>query len=372
VQETLWLGLMSGTSVDGVDSVLLQCRGDAMDLVDRREHPIPQALRQGIIDISHSGDDEIERLGVLDRQIGALFADAALALLAQSGMGADRVSAIGSHGQTVRHRPPSAGGDPHTRFTLQIGDPATIAECTGITTVADFRRRDIAAGGEGAPLAPAFHAVAFSQPGTDRAVVNIGGIANVSLLRGGELVAGFDTGPGNTLMDQWALRHLGQPCDRGGSWAAGGRIEPVLLARLMAHPYLAASGPRSTGRETFNLRWLDGHLPDHALPPQDVMATLAEFTAESIALGIERGGIDPAEIFVCGGGSRNGHLMSRLARRLAPRPVEHTGALGIDPEWVEAAAFAWLASRTMAGLPGNAPAVTGAAGPRVLGAVFSA
>ncbi len=360
---------MSGTSVDGIDAALLECGESGMQLVATREHPLSDSLRRRIADISHSGDAEIERLGPLDREIGAAFAQAALALLREAGRSRSEVTAIGSHGQTVRHRPPSSGGDPATRFTLQIGDPNTIAELTGITTVADFRRRDIAAGGEGAPLAPAFHAAAFSSPQRCRAVINIGGIANLSLLRGEQLVAGFDTGPGNTLLDHWIQRHREQPCDLGGNWAAAGSVDPVLLGTLLQHPYLQGeAGPRSTGKEAFNLQWLDAQLEQAGrIEPVDVMATLAEFTAASIASWI---GPEVEQVFVCGGGAHNADLMRRLQQRVGSRPLASTAELGIHPDWVEAAAFAWLAHRTLAGLPGNAPAVTGAAGPRVLGAVY--
>jgi anhydro-N-acetylmuramic acid kinase len=368
----LFVGLMSGTSVDAVDSALLRCDGNNVELLHTREHPIEPALKSRIAAISHSGPDEIERLGVLDRELGEVFATATNVLLAQAGSDAGTVQAIGSHGQTVRHRPPSARqGD--TAFTLQLADPNTIAELTGITTVADFRRRDVAAGGEGAPLAPAFHAAALASAGINRAIVNIGGIANVSLLRGTELSAGFDSGPGNTLLDHWIARHHGAACDLDGQWAAGGQVDAGLLAQLLRHSYLQRSGPRSTGKEAFNLDWLDQELAaSPTLAAQDVQATLTEFTAATIAAPIEGCEFAVDEVYICGGGAHNGDLMRRLQARLAPRLVASSAVIGMDPDWVEAATFAWLASRTLAGLPGNAPVVTGARGPRVLGAIYPA
>ena len=367
----LFVGLMSGTSIDAVDCALLDCTGDRVSLLATHEHAIPGDLRQRIADISHCGTAEIERMGALDRELGQLFAAAALHLLEQTGTSTARVSAIGSHGQTIRHRPASAAGD-SPAFTLQIGDPNTIAEVTGITTVADFRRRDIAAGGEGAPLAPAFHAAAFAAPHNNRAIVNIGGISNATLLRGMALEQGFDTGPGNTLLDHWVRRHRGQACDLDGRWAASATVHQGLLDTLLSHTYFDLTGPRSTGKEAFNLDWLDQVLRAHPqAEPGDIQATLAQFTVESIARGIASAGIDVDQVYVCGGGAHNTDLMDRLRARLAPAKVDTTAALGMNPDWVEAAAFAWLAQRTLDGLAGNAPAVTGAAGERILGGVFA-
>ncbi|MFO7551128.1 MAG: anhydro-N-acetylmuramic acid kinase [Haliea sp.] len=367
----LYVGIMSGTSIDAVDTALVRCTRQGCELLATLEHPIAPELRGDIVAISQPGDDEIERLGPLDRKLGALFADAVLTLLANTCYDKSDIAAVGSHGQTVRHRPPSAGN--RTPFTLQIGDPNTIAELTGITTVADFRRRDIAAAGEGAPLAPGFHAAAFARKGKSRAVVNIGGIANITLLSGTRLVSGFDTGPGNTLLDQWTHRHIGLAYDRDGQWAAEGQVNAALLEQLRSHPYLARRGPRSTGKEAFNLAWLQSCLqPLPALEPREVQATLAEFTADCIAGAIIGAESAVDEVYVCGGGARNTDLMRRLYRLLAPRHLDTTAALGIDPEWVEAAAFAWLAWRTMSGLAGSNAAVTGAQGARVLGGIYPA
>lgn len=366
----LYVGLMSGTSIDGIDAALVSIDPAGTHLLHCREHPIPGKIRDQTAAISHSGADEIERMGRLDRALGALFAEAALALLDDANTASNAVSAIGCHGQTIRHRPPS-GGETRHPFTLQIGDPNTIAELTGITTVADFRRRDIAAGGEGAPLAPAFHASAFARPGCNRAIVNIGGIANASLLRGEELLAGFDTGPGNTLLDHWIQRHQGTRYDRDGAWAASGEPIRTLLDDLMTHPYFTLSGPRSSGKEAFNLAWLDAELEQHpGVAACDVQATLAQLTALSISAALEREDFRPDGVYVCGGGAHNRHLMDRLSRALETVTVASTASLGIAPDWVEAATFAWLAQRTLAGLAGNAETVTGATGPRILGAIY--
>jgi anhydro-N-acetylmuramic acid kinase len=362
---------MSGTSVDAIDSALVRCGRDDVAIVATHQHGIPADIKKRIAAISHSGSDEIERLGVLDRELGRLFAQATIELLAVADTQRTQVRAIGSHGQTIRHRPPSAAARAIESFTLQIGDPSTIAECTGITTVADFRRRDIAAGGEGAPLAPAFHAAAFAAPGINRAIVNIGGIANVSLLEGPELRMGFDTGPGNTLLDLWILQHRGDDHDAGGQWSNTGQVNRALLAKLLAHTYFNKAGPRSTGKEEFNRAWLEGQLVGlDAIAPVDVQATLVELTVTSIARAISNCPFQVAEIYVCGGGSHNTHLMRRLAAQLAPATVASTAAVGMDPDWVEAATFAWLASRTLDGLAGNAPVVTGAAGTRILGGIY--
>ena len=367
----LFIGLMSGTSVDGIDCALVQIKDEQVQLVHTLQQDIPTEIREQVATLSHSGPGEIERMGVLDRHLGQLFGHAALSLLAAADVSAADITAIGSHGQTIRHRPPSGGHAGEQSFSLQIGDPNTIAEATGITTVADFRRRDIAAGGEGAPLAPAFHRGAFGQEGVNRAIVNIGGIANASLLQGNKLIAGFDTGPGNTLLDHWIERQQHKPFDRDGQWAASGTINAALMEKLMAHPYLALTGPRSTGKEAFNLPWLFDLLAGlPGIPAEDVQATLAQYTAQTIANAVA-GHTTPEikEVYLCGGGAHNGDLVRRLQEALPNCAVSNTSDLGIDPDWVEAATFAWLAQQSLAGLAGNAPEVTGAAGERILGAI---
>lgn len=359
-----YVGLISGTSIDGVDAGLVRVDGDGIHLETALGLPYPDDLARELRALCQPGDNEIERLGPVDNGVAATFADAVAELLAQSGHRATDIRAIGSHGQTLRHRP--EGTSP---FTLQVGNPSAIAERTGITTVADFRRRDMAAGGQGAPLASAFHAAVFSDPSEARAVVNIGGIANVTLLVPGEPVRGFDTGPGNTLMDAWIREHRGEGFDADGSWAATGFVDPVLLDALLADPYFSLTGPRSTGPETFNLGWVNNHLlTDPA--PEAVQRTLLELSALTIVRGLAGTGV--ARVVVCGGGVHNALLMAQLARLLAPVPVVPSATLGIDPDWVEAATFAWLAHRTLEGLPGNAPSVTGASGERILGAVYAA
>ena len=362
---------MSGTSVDAIDCALVSCQSGNAEVLTTCEYPIPQHLKHDIAALSQPGADEIERMGVLDRELGALFAGAALSLLKNARVDPDEVAAIGTHGQTIRHRPASVTDSRHRGFTLQIGDPNTIAEITGITTVADFRRRDIAAGGEGAPLAPAFHAATLSAEGVNRAIVNIGGIANATLLKGTELIAGFDTGPGNTLLDHWIQEKQGEACDRDGRWSAAGNIDEQLLARLMTHPFFTLTGPRSTGKEAFNLAWLKKMLgQSSAIAAGDVQTTLVELTAKSIALAIKNHSPVPTEVFVCGGGAHNTHLMQRLALHAKPAKLDTTAALGMDPDWVEAAAFAWLACQTLTNRAGNAPVVTGAAGERILGGIY--
>lgn len=367
-----YVGLMSGTSVDGVDAVVVEMDTQARPaILAARCLPMPPALRERILALSSPGDGEVDRLGVLDVELGRLFAGAALQVIADAGLQPRDVRAIGSHGQTVRHRAAHVA----TPFTLQIGDPNTIAELTGITTVADFRRRDIAAGGQGAPLVPAFHAAMFRLPDRDRVVANIGGMANLTVLpaaQGEAPVRGFDTGPGNVLMDAWHDLHRGSPVDHDGRWARGGRIDEALLDAMLADPFLATAPPKSTGREHFDLAWLQARLAGlgHPVAPRDVQATLVEFTARSVAEATLSWGTRSGDLFLCGGGAHNGFLRERLAAALPDHRVATTAELGIDPDMVEAMAFAWLASRTLAGLPGNLPAVTGASRPVVLGGIY--
>jgi anhydro-N-acetylmuramic acid kinase len=364
----LYAGLISGTSMDGVEAVLLEMDGAAIAIRAAHHHDYPADLRRTLERTVAQPDGLTpDELGQLDARIGEVFAAAALALLARSGTPAAAVRAIGSHGQTLLHRP--RGPAP---FTLQIGDPNIIAERCSVDVVADFRRRDVAAGGEAAPLAPGFHAAVFTRPGEDVAVVNIGGIANVTLLGEDGSVRGFDTGPGNCLMDLWATRTLGQPYDRDGGQASAGRPDEHLLRLLLEEPYLAVPFPKSTGRELFNSAWLDARLGNVQREQADVQATLNEYTAITIAQAITGlAGLAPRALHVCGGGAFNAELMRRLAVRLPGARVADTGAIGIPPDQVEAALFAWLAHRRVENLAGNQPAVTGARGRRVLGAIYS-
>ncbi|HEY6985166.1 MAG TPA: anhydro-N-acetylmuramic acid kinase [Rhodanobacteraceae bacterium] len=363
---SLYLGLISGTSADGIDAALVRFE-PRLEVIGASTTPYADALRACILALATTrAAIDLDDYGRLDVEIGACFADAALALLRATRVDPAEVAAIGSHGQTVRHRP--GGAHP---FTLQIGDPSVIAERTRITTLADFRRADVAAGGQGAPLLPALHAALFAAPDRTRVVLNLGGIANITVLARGRDVLGFDTGPANCLLDAWALRHLGTPRDENGVWAKSGRVDRDLLATLMSDSYFAAPPPKSTGREHFNLEWLDARLPANA-DAKNVQATLLTLSATTIAQAIRAATPDVREVFACGGGAHNPALMDALRSELAPATVANTSALGLDPDYVEAAGFAWLARARLAGAPGNLPAVTGARGPRLLGAIYPA
>ena len=364
----LFIGLISGTSADGIDAVLMEFT-PAPRIVATHFSPYPEPVRERVLKLSTGryAGDPVDELGGLDVELGELFAAAALALLHQSRVPASQVRAIGSHGQTVRHRPRA-----RHPFTLQIADPNVIAARTGIAVVADFRRRDVALGGQGAPLLPAFHQVAFAGPSEERVVANIGGIANITLLPPRGEVRGFDTGPGNVLMDLWSREHLGTPYDKDGDFAAGGRVDEALLTALLADPYFATPPPKSTGPEHFNQAWLTAALGGRMPAAADVAATLSELSARSIAAAVQHHAPATRTLYVCGGGAHNGHLMGRLAACLPRAEVMSTEALGIHPDWVEAAGFAWLARQTLEGLPGNLPSVTGAGKHTVLGAIYPA
>ena len=365
----LFVGTLSGTSVDGIDAALVRF-GTRPELIASHSLAFPAELKAELLALGRPGDNEIDRLGRADVALGRLFARAVNELLAKASLTTRDVRAVGSHGQTIRHRP---GFDP--AFTLQIGDPNVIATETGIAVVADFRRKDLALGGQGAPLVPAFHEAVFRTAENDRVVVNIGGIANLTALSADPTapVLGFDTGPGNTLLDAWARRVLGTPMDRDGALAAGGRMVPELLRAMLAEAYFAQPAPKSTGPEQFSTAWLETHLAGLAEPPSDsdVQATLVALTARSIANAIKAlpRGAAP-EVFVCGGGARNPVLMRALRGELPGSEVATTDALGVGGDWVEAMAFAWLARQRVLGLPGNCPRVTGASRAAVLGAVF--
>lgn len=368
-----YIGLMSGTSVDGIDAVLVAIDGPGqIRLLATHQHPYPPDVRAQIQSLTsavpgNGNSSELERAGELDMALGGLFADAANRVREKTSLHISDIRAIGSHGQTLRHRPRAA----HP-FTIQIANPSMIAERTGITTVADFRPRDMAAGGQGAPLVPAFHHWLFHRPGCARVVVNIGGIANITYLpkTPSTPIIGFDTGPGNTLLDQWIEKHQGNHYDRDGEWAASGNISAPLLTRLLNDPYFAEAPPKSTGREHFNLVWLEQHLRATApLSAVDVQASLVELTVSTIALAIQGlGEVD--EVYICGGGAHNRHLMRRLQQQLHPVPVVDTASLGLPPDWVEAVAFAWLAHQALDGLPGNLPSVTGARHTVILGGIY--
>ena len=368
----LYLGLISGTSADGIDAALVRFQPHC-ELAFGRTYAWDEALRTRLIALGQGGEaTSLDELGELETILARAFADAATRAIADAGMDRSQVRAIGSHGQTVRHRPESSAP-----FTWQLGDGNVIAERSGLTTVADFRRRDVAAGGHGAPLMPAFHAAMLRSSQEDRAVLNLGGIGNFTLLPklagakpGG--VRGFDTGPANALMDAWCERHTGQAYDAGGALAASGEVDADLLARLLDDPWFALPPPKSTGREQFHLRWLEARLGSARISPADVQATLLELSAITVADALRATQAGTARVLGCGGGVHNAALMARIAAHLPGVKVESTAAHGLDPDYVEAMGFAWLARETLAGRPGNLPSVTGATGPRVLGAIYSA
>ena len=368
----LCIGLISGTSMDAVDAALVAFEDDGVTTVATHSASIPGDLKHELHALAQDPSGAAIRFWNADAELGAVFARAALELLDIAGIGPRDVTAIGSHGQTVYHAPRST-----PPLTVQLGDPNLIAERTGITTVADFRRRDIAAGGEGAPLAPAFHRAMFSAPGVERGVLNLGGIANLSVLPANpeRPLLGFDTGPGNTLLDACMRRRLGADMDRDAALASQGEVIPSLLAALLDEPYFDRAPPKSTGRELFNETWLDARVPASAMAearPQDMLRTLCELTVETVATAIERFAPGIRELWLCGGGTRNPVIVGRLAERVAPVTVDTTTRLGVHPDWVESAAFAWLAMRTLAGESGNAPTVTGAAREMILGGIHRA
>jgi anhydro-N-acetylmuramic acid kinase len=358
------IGLMSGTSLDGVDAVLVDFSKAHPAALSAAHRPYPQKLRDRLLQLHQPGLDDLHVAATLSQELVGIYADAAHAVLQHAGIERTQVAAIGCHGQTIRHQPDLG-------YTLQLNNPALLAEMTGLSVVADFRSRDIAAGGQGAPLVPAFHSALFRDAHKTRAILNIGGIANLTLLKPDTPTLGFDCGPGNMLLDAWIQRHQRQSFDDQGQWAAAGTVLPELLEHLLRHHYLAATPPKSCGREQFNLTWLDPVIPS-AARPIDIQATLLSLTAISIQQAMKRwcGPVD--ELYVCGGGARNTALINQLSQLLPATTIQTTDSLGLPAEHVEATAFAWLAWRTLHGLPGNLPEVTGAAGPRILGAIYPA
>ncbi len=367
-----FIGLMSGTSLDGIDAVVVafghaensDAGGNAPRLHHSHYQPFDPALRDALLALQAPGHDELHRASLAANELARAYAAAVRTLLTQAALNAADIEAIGCHGQTVRHRPDLG-------YTTQLVNAALLAELTGITVINDFRSRDIAAGGQGAPLVPAFHRQLFHSPAEHRVIVNIGGIANITNLPPAGTVTGFDCGPGNALMDGWISANLGQPYDLDGAWAATGVSIDILYNRLFLNDYFYMPPPKSTGRDTFHLAWVRQALSG-AERPQDVQATLLELTVQGIAQAIQKFCAGAQAVFVCGGGAHNGALMARLALLLPRQRVTHTGTLGLDADWVEALAFAWLARLTLLRLPGNLPEVTGAKGPRVLGAIYPA
>jgi len=365
----LYIGLMSGTSMDGIDAALVEIDEGNIQLIASHSHPIPPSLKEKLKLLSlDSKQASIDMLGEADTELGITFADAVLQLIEKSCIKAEQVTAIGSHGQTIRHRP-----DLQNSFSLQIGDANRISHLTGITTVADFRRKDMAAGGEGAPLAPAFHQQVFHSNEKNLAILNIGGISNLTFLPADKKLPcfGFDCGPGNMLMDAWIQKNKRKNYDKNGDWAASATAETDLVNQFMQDEFILTCPPKSTGREHYNLEWLEKQLENLSqLSSEQVQASLCQFTCDSIAHAIEHHLPDISTLIVCGGGIHNRHLMKQLAEKLSNISIESSDAHGVHPDWVEAIAFAWLASQTVNGRTGNLPAVTGAAQAKVLGAIY--
>lgn len=362
-----FIGLMSGTSLDGIDAALVSFENQQCNFIGAIEHNIPESLRQELLALCQPGYNEIDRMGTADRELGNHFAAACNKLLEISHTQPGQINAIGSHGQTIRHRPNN-----NPAFTLQIGDPNTIAQLTGITTVADFRRRDIAAGGQGAPLAPVFHQAIFSSTEHNRAVINIGGMANVTFLGSDGSIAGFDTGPGNVLMDSWIKKCCDKKYDAEGLWAASGTPIAALTDILLSHEYFSKQSPKSTGREEFDLAWLESCIGKNHYKSEDVQASLLELTAQTIAREVENLPAAVAGTYICGGGAYNTHLMHRLAALTKTNPFGDTSLLGIPPEWVEAVGFAWLAKQALNGQQTRLSAITGANADVISGAIYQA
>lgn len=369
-----YIGLMSGTSLDGVDGVLSRVEGGRWHTVAHAHRPFPTALRHTLLALNTPGPDELHQAALASQALAVLCAEVVQAVCEQAQVLPAEVRAIGAHGQTVRHRP-------ELGYTLQLNQPALLAELTGIDVVADLRSRDVAAHGQGAPLVPAFHEAVFAQTDHTVVVLNIGGMANLSILRPGQGPLGFDCGPGNALLDMWCHRQTGRNFDANGEWGAGGSVREGWLADALADPFFALPPPKSTGRDLFNTEWLQRWLAPHGLTgaptdepgiARDVQATLCELTARSASQALLAHAPDATEVVVCGGGALNGDLMQRLARHLPGQRVCRSDAHGMDVMQVEAAAFAWLAWAHVHRVPGNLPAVTGARGPRVLGALYPA
>jgi anhydro-N-acetylmuramic acid kinase len=362
-----YIGLMSGTSMDALDAVLVELGGAQPQLHSSLSRPLPGSLREQLIRLASPGDNEIELAARTDVLLGRFSAETVQQLLQQADVAAADICAIGSHGQTIRHGPNSS-----PPYTVQIGDGNSIAQLTGITTVADFRRRDMVVGGQGAPLVPAFHSALYRSNTDNRVALNLGGIANITVLPAepSTPVIGFDTGPANGLMDAWCQQRLHQAYDEDGRLAADGKVNQTLLAQLESDPYFKQAPPKSTGREHFNLDWVLSQLPAEDLSDEDTLATLAELTVRTVANAIYTHAPNTAEVIVCGGGAYNPHLMQRLRANLPGVTINSSAAYGVEPRWIEAMAFAWLARQTLNHLPGNLPAVTGANASVILGAIY--
>lgn len=358
---------MSGTSLDGIDAAIVDFTDNNICLLNSHYQPYPKSVRQKLRNICN-GNGSIQDLAEMDSVLGQLYSESVLTLLEESALNKEDIKAIGNHGQTICHHPKQPNP-----YTLQIGDPNIIAELTGISVAADFRRRDIAVGGQGAPLVPAFHQAIFRSSTESRAIINIGGISNITYLPHSQVekVSGFDCGPGNTLMDYWVENHSGKMFDDNGQWACSGKVSQPLLQHLLTDPFFALSPPKSTGTDYFSPDWLEERLNELELniAEEDIQATLTELTAQTISSAVKKLSTEPVNLYICGGGARNSYLVERL-KLISGSPVQTTESLSVSPDWVEAMAFAWLARQTVKGSPGNLPEVTGASRPVILGGLY--
>jgi len=366
--DTLFfIGVMSGSSLDGIDVALTEISNDHCSVVATHFQAYPANIKQSLLALHFPTDNELEQSALMANQLARLYAQAVNTLLEESNFKSEDITAIGCHGQTIRHQP-TINND--IGYTIQLGNNALLAELTNISVVGDFRSRDIAASGQGAPLVPAFHKAIFSSPDKNRVILNIGGIANITYLTTTGSVLGFDSGPGNILLDHWVKQHLGQEYDADGTWAATGEIHQTLLNSMLADPYFSLTPPKSTGRDLFNAPWLQQHLRDLTCTPEDVARSLVALSTQSISQAIKQYCPKVDEVYLCGGGAHNQLLQDTLQLALGDTPLATTDALGIHVDWVEAAAFAWLAKQTIENTPSNLPSATGADGPRVLGAIY--
>lgn len=367
-KSALYIGVMSGTSLDGIDTALVDIKGDKTTLLAHDDFPLPTSIKQDLLSISLGQSTDLVKIGSLDYSLGHLYADAILQLLNKANVKPCEVVAIGNHGQTVYHQPEGT-----TPFTMQLGDANIISTRTQITTVADFRRKDMALGGQGAPLVPAFHKTLFEPSHNSVVVLNIGGIANITVLKPDTPVVGYDTGPGNILLDAWIFKQKGQPYDKDGEFSHSGNVIPSLLQQLLKEDYFTKTAPKSTGRELFNLHWLKQQLSHsgHQYRPEDIQATLLELTAKTITDEVKQHaqGTTP-ELLICGGGGKNPALVKRLTELLPNWRVGSTDMRGVNGDYMEAIAFAWLAYRRIKGLPSNLPEVTGARKAASLGVIY--
>lgn len=362
-----FIGVMSGSSLDGIDVALTEFNNKKCQVVATYFQPYPNNIKNALLDLHFPSDNELEKSALMANQLARLYAEAINALLAENDIAPRQIIAIGCHGQTIRHQPRNGS---EVGYSIQLGNHALLAELTGITVVGDFRSRDIAAGGQGAPLVPAFHRAVFASHHKNRAIVNVGGIANITFITRNGVVTGFDSGPGNILIDHWAKLNIDKAYDADGAWASTGTVNQQLLDSFLAEPFFALPPPKSTGRDLFNAAWLNQHLEYFDCCPEDIARTLVELTSHTIFQAMTHHCADMDEIYLCGGGTHNKLLQLTLQSKLANLTLSTTDALGVNVDWVEAVAFAWLAYQTLNNQPSNLPSVTGAGGPRILGTII--